>query len=139
MAVKRSTETEKSFSALAGKFLWADDAGSVDRAIKYLAILCVILFVADFLIHRHSYFSIEGWYGFYPFAGFVAFTLIVLGAKTLRKLILRPEDYYGQSAIDSEEYPAEGLERLEHTDMTEPGHSASNRVESTQQGDAARD
>ena len=79
-------------------------------AIKILAGLCAFLFLLDFIIHRHTYVPGEGVWGFYAFTGFIAFTLIVLGAKQLRSWILRDETYYGAQSTDSEEYPVSQLD-----------------------------
>jgi hypothetical protein len=38
-------------------------------------------------------------------------------AKGLRVLIKRPEDYYGNKAVDTEEYPEDQLDKREHTDV----------------------
>ena len=113
---RKTQQSDDHLPPLGKKFLWADNPDKVSRLITYLAVLCGLLFVFDFIIHRHAYFSLEGWYGFYGIAGFVAFTLIVVGAKNLRKLIGRGEDYYAPFAVDAEEYPAEGLDKKQHND-----------------------
>lgn len=102
------------FSPLAKRFLWADSTSSVERVILYLGILCGVLFILDFIVHRHAYAPGEGLPGFYAVVGFVAFTLIVLGASQLRRLILRNENYYSPNSVDAESYPEAGLERLNH-------------------------
>lgn len=104
------------FSPLAKRFLWADSSTSVERVIFWLGILCAVLFVLDFVVHRHTYVPGEGLPGYYAFVGFIAFTLIVLGAKQLRRLILRNENYYSPYSVDAEEYPDEGLNKLNHDD-----------------------
>lgn len=96
-------------SKLGAKFLWTDDPRRVNLGIKVLGALCVVLLLLDLVIHRHSYFSIEKWIGFYSITGFVAFSVIVIAAKNLRRIIRRDETYYADKAVDSEGYPAEGL------------------------------
>jgi hypothetical protein len=44
------------------------------------------------------------------------FTALILAAKTLRIFIKRPEDFYGEKAIDGESYPEEELEQVGHDD-----------------------
>jgi len=39
------------------------------------------------------------------------FTALILVAKALRLLIKRPENYYGDKAVDGEEYPTDQLEQ----------------------------
>ena len=100
------------YPPLTRHFLWADSPAAVARLVKRLGILCAVLFLLDLVIHRHAYVPGEGLWGFHAIAGFVAFTLIVLGAKALRGVIGRPEDYYGPDAVDGEEYPMAGTDRL---------------------------
>lgn len=104
---------------LAKRFLWADSTDAVERVILGLGILCLVLFVLDFIVHRHAYAPGEGLPGFYAVVGFGAFTLIVLGAKQLRKLILRNEQYYSPYSVDAEEYPQQGLDTQSHTELLE--------------------
>lgn len=114
MSDNKTTTEQSGFPALAKKFLWADSASSVERVIFWLGVLCAILFVLDFIVHRHAYAPGEGLPGFYAFVGFCAFAIIVLGAAQLRKVILRNEAYYSPNSVDSEPYPEEGLERHIH-------------------------
>ena len=104
---------------IAAAFAWVESPTAVNMAIKILAGLCVLLFLLDFIIHRHTYAPGEGMWGFYAFTGFIAFTLIVLGAKLLRSWILRDENYYGAQSIDSEEYPVSQLEIKSHPRQNE--------------------
>lgn len=80
-----------------------------DRPVRWLAGTCVVLLIAELAIDRHPHVPGEGLPFFYAIVGFVAFVLIVLGAKSLRRLIRRPEDFYGDKAIDDEDYPWQGL------------------------------
>lgn len=73
---------------------WLDEPGNVNRLYRLLVAVCVLLFGADFLIHRHVHFSWEAFPGFYAIVGFVAFWCIVIAGKHLRKILWRPEDYY---------------------------------------------
>jgi hypothetical protein len=75
----------------------------VRRVLGVFFTLCVVLFISDFLIHRHPTFEhgdgenalpLETMHGFYAVYGFVACVTLVLLARVLRKLIMRPEDYY---------------------------------------------
>lgn len=76
-----------------------DDPRNVRRVILSLFILCAVLLGLDFFVHRHASFhegafAAEEWFGFYGFYGFVACVLLVLIAKEMRKVLMRPEDYY---------------------------------------------
>ena len=109
----RSADAEDTsrFPALGRWFLWADDPASVQRLILGLAGLCGLLFVVDLFIHRHTEVPGEGFPGYYAIVGFIAFTLIVLGAKQLRVLIRRDESFYAPDGVDAERYPEAGTER----------------------------
>lgn len=107
--------TPSQLPRMARRFLWADDMGAVERVILGLGVLCVVLFLLDFIVHRHTYVPGEGFPGFYAIVGFIAFTLIVLGATQLRRVILRNENYYAPFSVDAEEYPEQGLEKTAHT------------------------
>jgi len=73
---------------------WLDEPRNVDRLFWGLAVVCGLLVVVDFFLHRHAHFSFEEFPGFYGALGFVAFFLIVLAGRYLRRVLQRPEDYY---------------------------------------------
>lgn len=110
----QSTDSADTVAPLAKHFLWADSPKSVDKLILGLSVLCAFLFLMDFLWHRHTKVPGEGVYGFYALAGFISFTLIVLGAKALRVFIARDESFYAPHGVDAEEYPSEGTDPLSH-------------------------
>ena len=64
-----------------------------------LVVTCILLILGDFGYHafmhdKHGYFVFETAIGFHAAYGFGAFVFVVLLGKELRKLIMRPEDYY---------------------------------------------
>ena len=76
-----------------------DDPGNVRRLILIFFAVCAVTLALDFLVHRHpsfeeGVFGVEGWFGFYGIYGFVACVLLVLIAKEMRKVLMRPEDFY---------------------------------------------
>lgn len=73
---------------------WLDDSRNVDRLVYGLYAVCGVLLLIDPLIHKHGPFAIEHWLGFYGVYGFVACVALVLAAKQLRRVLMRPEDYY---------------------------------------------
>ncbi|MBW3138636.1 hypothetical protein KUV56_03715 [Ferrimonas balearica] len=56
--------------------------------------ICVALLALDFVVHRHTEHPWETLLGFYPLYGFVGCVVLVLLAKMMRKVVMRPEDYY---------------------------------------------
>lgn len=80
------------------RHVW-DDPENVRRLIRVFWVACGLLLLVDLLVHRHLSFKqgelpVEGWFGFYPFYGFVACVLLVVIAKQMRKVLIRDEDYY---------------------------------------------
>lgn len=71
-----------------------DNPKNVRLVVRALVAVCALLFVLDFVLHRHAYHSWEEFYGFYAIYGFVACVLLVVLAKEMRKLLMRDEDYY---------------------------------------------
>ena len=71
-----------------------DTPRNVARLLRGFYAVCGLLFVLDFIIHRHTIHPWEQLPGFYAIFGFVAFVLLVLVAKLMRKLLMRREDYY---------------------------------------------
>ncbi len=104
------------------KHVW-DDPRNVRRLIQWFLGSCVFMLLLDAVVHRHEsfehgLFAIEGWFGFFAIYGFVACVLLVLVAKQMRKVLMRPEDYYEARFHDPEaqEKVAEG--------RTDEGHHA---------------
>ncbi len=77
-----------------------DKPANVRWVLRLLAILCALLFGADFVYHRHVIHSWEGFWGFYALFGFVACVVLVLVAKEMRKVLMRREDYYDDDVDD---------------------------------------
>lgn len=71
-----------------------DKPHNVHRLLRVFYAICAVLFAADLIVHRHTLFTWEGLWGFYPVYGFVACVLLVLIAKEMRKVVMRKEDYY---------------------------------------------
>lgn len=71
-----------------------DKPENVNRLLRGFYIICGILLLLDFVLHRHISHSWEHLPGFYAVYGFVACVLLVLIAKEMRKVLMRKEDYY---------------------------------------------
>lgn len=107
-------EHPETYPALGRMLLWVDRPGSATKIFWALAGVCALLFALDFTYHKHGHFTVEDYPGFYGIYGFVMFTGLILAAKGLRVLIKRPEDYYGDKAVDREDYPEDQLEKVGH-------------------------
>lgn len=62
--------------------------------IVSIAVLAATV-AADFVIHPHGKFGIDGTIGFYAWFGFASCVVLVFGARFLGVLLKRPDDYYG--------------------------------------------
>ena len=67
---------------------------------KALLAIAVILAILEVFLHRHGVAAIEDSFMFPAIFGFFAFVFIVQVGKWLRRMIMRPEDYYEEGASD---------------------------------------
>ncbi len=74
---------------------WLDQPENVNRLIKVLIAVGVGVVLADLFYHKHGHFGFQEWFAFDAVFGFAAYVGLVNSAKLLRKLVMRPEDYYG--------------------------------------------
>ena len=58
--------------------------------------LLTLLVLADFLIHPHGLFGIDGTFGFYSWYGLLTCVAMVLLAKALGVLLKKPDSYYDE-------------------------------------------
>lgn len=71
-----------------------DKPENVNRLLRGFYAVCALLFVLDFVIHRHASRVWEGLPGFYAIFGFVACVVLVLVAREMRRLLMRREGFY---------------------------------------------
>ena len=76
------------------KARWLDSSENVTKLYRGLWTVGIASVGMDLIIHRHAETGFDGWFGFYGFYGFVACVALVLAAKGLRRILMRPEDYY---------------------------------------------
>ncbi len=92
MMAKKSDQTSVSKKE---KRYWLDEPRNVSKVAYTLYGICALLLLIDPLIHKHGPFAIEHWFGFYGFFGLIGSVGLVLSAKEiLRRIVMRPEDYY---------------------------------------------
>ena len=63
-------------------------------ATRVLLAIGVVLVVLEFIVHRHGEIALEDLPLFPAVYAFVVCVLIVVGGIYLRKIAMRPEDYY---------------------------------------------
>lgn len=72
-----------------------DNPKNIKILLAILYLLCFLTLIADFFIHKHTYFDWEKWPLFYGVYGFMSYVGLVFVAKYLiRPLIMRKEDFY---------------------------------------------
>ena len=71
-----------------------DNPRNVSRLARGLYVVCILLILLEFIVHRHIALEWESFPGFYALYGFIAYTIIVFTASQLRKILKRSEDYY---------------------------------------------
>jgi len=57
-------------------------------------VILLLLVIADFFIHAHPYFGIDGTFGFYSWFGLITCIGMVLFAKALGIFLKRKDTYY---------------------------------------------
>ena len=76
------------------KSYWLDEPRNVTKLVWALFAVCAGLFFADGFYEKHPEVAVEYLFGFYGIYGFVGCVALVLAAKWLRTIVMRPEDYY---------------------------------------------
>ena len=76
------------------KRYWLDEPRNVTKLVWGLVTICGLLLLADFFYEKHPQIDADGYFGFYGIYGFVGCVGLVLAAKLLRIIVMRPEDYY---------------------------------------------
>ena len=69
------------------------------------AVVLTALVLADFFIHGHALFGVDGSFGFYAWYGLTTCMAMVLIAKVLGVFLKRGDDYYRVAGEDSEGDP----------------------------------
>lgn len=73
-----------------------DKPENISKMLKVFYVICVLLVVADLIVHRHIYHSWENIPAFYAIYGFVGCSILVFIAKWMRTFLMRSEDYYDE-------------------------------------------
>lgn len=71
-----------------------DKPENIQKILKVFYVICALLVVVDFAVHRHIYHSWENIPAFYAIYGFVGCVILVVLAKLMRKVLMKEEDYY---------------------------------------------
>ncbi len=77
-----------------------DDPKRVTLLLRVFYAACGVVLLSEFLIHKHGEHPLEETPFFHGWYGFLAIVVLVLVSVGLRKVVLRPEDYYGDTEVD---------------------------------------
>ncbi len=111
---------------------WLDKPDNLKKLIRGFFGVCAITFLADiafFFFHKHSTFqpaewvktaeeehfhltglaeNAESFFGFYSVYGLLGIILLVVLSVGLRKLVMKPEDFYSRDYNEPEEDAKQG-------------------------------
>lgn len=73
-----------------------DKPENIQKMLKVFYVLCGLLVIVDFIVHRHIYHDWENIPAFYAIYGFVGCVVLVVIAKKMRNFLMRGEDYYDE-------------------------------------------
>jgi hypothetical protein len=73
---------------------WLSRPGSIRALWIVFIVVLAVTVAAEFLVHLHPRFRIEGWFAFHAVWGFLSCVAMVLFANLLGVFLRRPEDYY---------------------------------------------
>ena len=73
-----------------------DKPENIQKMLKVFYVICALLVIVDFIVHRHIYHSWENIPAFYAIYGFVGCVVLVVIAKKMRNFLMRGEDYYDE-------------------------------------------
>lgn len=73
---------------------WLDRPENVRALLLGFTAVGVVALLLDLFVHREVEMSWERVWGAFGFFGFIAVALLIQGAKLLRRMVMRDEDYY---------------------------------------------
>ncbi len=82
-----------------------------NKVLLGLGAICLALAIADLLRDGHGMFEVERSPLFFAVFGFVTYAALIFLSRVLRRLVMRPEDYYGDRATDEEDESLAGTEK----------------------------
>lgn len=95
-APETASEKDADVHPVARRLSFLEAASFPRRLTIGLAAGFIVLAGVDVVHRRHALFSWEGIWGFHAVYGLAAFTFVVLMGWPLRRLLSRPETYYGE-------------------------------------------
>ena len=94
MAEEREPVTETPAQRQPEKRYWLDERRNAMKVYWALVAVCIALVLGDALFVKKVEFEFERMFGFFGWFGFVGSVFLVMTARALRKILMKPEDYY---------------------------------------------
>ena len=76
------------------EFDFFDKPKNIKKLWIMLYVICGLLIIPDFFAHRHAYFGVDSFFGFYALLGFVSCAALILFSKLVGLVLKAKEDYY---------------------------------------------
>ena len=76
------------------EFDYFDRPAVIRKLWILLYVTCGLTVVAEFFVHRHPHFGIDGFFGFNAVLGFVSCAVLILFSKLVALFLKAREDYY---------------------------------------------
>ncbi len=73
---------------------WLVRPGTIRLLWVIFAVILAVTVMADILVHHHSWFGLDGTFGFGAWFGFLSCIAMVVFAKALGAVLKRPDTYY---------------------------------------------
>lgn len=73
---------------------WLERPQTIRRLWAAFALVLLLTLLAEFLVHPHAVFGIDGSFGFNAWFGFLACVALIAVAKALGIFLKRPDSYY---------------------------------------------
>jgi amino acid transporter len=108
---KTPEKNDENLPRLGRALLFLDKKRSVEMIVYGLYVVCALLFLADFFYDKKTYVDAEDIPGFYALYGFFMCAALVICARMMRVVLMRPETYYAPNDVEAEEYPEDQLSK----------------------------
>lgn len=76
---------------------WLERPETIRKLWWIFSTVLALTVVAQFFVHVHEYFGVDGWFGFNAAYGFLTCVAMVIFAKLLGFALKRPENYYDEN------------------------------------------
>jgi hypothetical protein len=79
---------------------WLDQPKNIKRLWRGFLFVLALTVMAEFAVHLHPQFEIEGLFAFHAVYGFVGCALMIMVAKGLGLFLKRPDSFYAKDQGD---------------------------------------